>query len=108
MTTKIEAEQAAEQLPELLLRIQNGERFLIEREGNPIAAIIPADDLQEPAMQGTDEREAEEAFLRTMEERGLITRPKNPQLFVPFDQRPLIRVKGKPLSETIIEERDRC
>jgi prevent-host-death family protein len=112
MTTKIDAEQAAEQLPELLERTQSGERFLIQRNGEPVAAVVSFADLSQ--LDNTvlrdylqtldDEREREEVFLRVMEQRGLISRP-DPGKIIPFSERPLIHIKGKPLSETIIEDR---
>ena len=46
---------------------------------------------------------AEDAFERELAERGLITLPKQPTS--PPPPRKLVTIRGKPLSETIIEER---
>lgn len=51
-----------------------------------------------------DEAAAEEAFLQTLLERGIVTeirRPTEP----PAWRHPPVPIQGKPLSETIIRER---
>jgi antitoxin (DNA-binding transcriptional repressor) of toxin-antitoxin stability system len=139
MAQVINESQVAEQLSELLDRARTGgESFIIERGGQPLAALVPVPQDSASAAEtvppaDTDLAEREEALLREMEAKGIITRPKprtpdhekferileemeaeglltraKAGLFVPFDQRPLIEISGEPLSETIIEERDRC
>lgn len=48
--------------------------------------------------------QAEERFKRKLVEVGLLSDIKTPKVNLEVDRTP-IRVKGKPLSETIIEER---
>lgn len=119
MTTRIEAGQLGERLPELPARTQrDGERFLIQQDGQPVAALVPPVDLDdaltppvpdagagalEPSPTA-NETELEEAFLRSMVVRGLIARSV-PGPVVPLDERPAIHVIGVPLSQTIIEDR---
>lgn len=48
----------------------------------------------------------EEEFEEEMEQKGILTRPKGPRPDPEhYRQRKPITVKGKPISETIIEER---
>jgi hypothetical protein len=58
----------------------------------------------EQRLSPTHESPEEERFLQTLVESGLIKEIKRP----PRDrtiQRPLVPIQGKPLSETIVEER---
>jgi len=113
MTTTIDARDVAAQLGELLTRTQNeGERFLIERDGQPVAALVPLAALNqrnvqeggEAAAAQATEQEKEEALRLALEKKGLL-RPRQPGPVVPFSERAPIKIEGKPLSETIIEDR---
>lgn len=77
-------------LSHFLARVRNGSEVLVTDHGRPVARIVPVTD--------------PEAEIDELERAGLIRRgtgelPKN------FFDRPLPRISGPPLSQTIIEER---
>ena len=53
----------------------------------------------------TDKAETTEEFEQRLAQLGVISVPPPITDFTPYENRKLIEVKGKPLSETIIEER---
>lgn len=85
----------------------------VERVLNEIRALTPEE--QEQVRAALDKMSeltsksqlTEEESERRMEERGIISRPQSPLLDAQsFDEfRPIEILDGKPLSETIIEER---
>lgn len=85
----------------------------VERVLNEIRALTPEEQQQVRAAldkmsQETPEPQmTEEEFERRMEERGIISRSQAPLLDVQsFDEfKPVEILDGKPISETIIEER---
>ena len=108
MSETIDASRLAEQLSELLDRARAGERFVIEREGLAVAELAPPSvEHRHTEAEREAEREAgrEAALVRSLEARGLLA-PRETGDVVPFSERPLFKVQGKPVSETIIEDRD--
>lgn len=101
MSETIDAARLAEQLPELLERAQAGEHFVIAREGRPVAQLNPPAGVA-PQLP---EAEREAALMRDLEERGILARREVGPI-IPFSERPLFKVQGKPVSEAIIEDRD--
>ena len=77
--------------PSWLQRVERGERLRITDRKRPIAEIVPI----EPR------RMTQEQWFAYLEERGELTRPKRRKF---IDVKPA-RIRGKPLSQTILEER---
>lgn len=73
---RINVRQAREKLSELLDEAERGESVIIERRGRPVARLVPA---------------------------GRRTTAKFPDL---SEFRAGIRIKGKPMSRTVIEARE--
>jgi len=74
-------------------RVKAGETVILTERGTPIAMIAP--------LRGTtDDREA---AIRRLEAAGLLIPPTKRG---PMPRRPLLRIKGEPMSETISRERD--
>ncbi len=75
--------------------VRAGQEVVLTDRGRPIAVIKPI----------KDEDGGQEAVLRTMAEEGLITLPgrKGP---MPAPRWRPVKVKGGPVSKTIIEERE--
>jgi hypothetical protein len=63
-------------------------------------------DLVDKLLAESAPRITEEEFEQRLLEKGIISRIPSPIIdLTPYQNRKLIEVKGKPLSETIIEER---
>lgn len=78
-------------LSEHLRRVQRGERIVVTDRGRPIAEISAIED---------EELSAEERLQR-LAERGEVTLPDSAR----FDDVRPIAVRGRPVSETLLEDR---
>lgn len=105
MTSKrVGAHEAKTHLSECLNRVRyGGERIVIERHGKPVAALVSTEDLKRlEALPGAPET-AEERYRRGLKESGLeITYPTKERV---LEERRLIEVSGKPVSQQIIDDR---
>ena len=72
--------------------VKSGQEVVLTDQGKPIAVIKPLESSSK-----------EEAVVRRMEEESLLRAASKRQPLSPWTSRP---VKGKPLSQTIREERD--
>jgi antitoxin (DNA-binding transcriptional repressor) of toxin-antitoxin stability system len=115
MSTTIEVGEAAGRLRELLTRTsETGERFVIEENGRPLAELGPVAEPRvngaappDPDLSSDDMAVREQAFLRKMEAEGVIApRQPGPQ-GIPFQEWRPIEYHGPPVSEAILEDRDR-
>jgi prevent-host-death family protein len=79
-------------LSEYLRRVENGERLVVTDRKRPIAEIAPV----------RAARMTHEQWFAFLDERGELTRAKRPRKF--RDVKPT-RIRGKPLSKTILENR---
>jgi prevent-host-death family protein len=109
MATRISAQATKSRLAEHLQRAAaEGERFLIERRGKPVAALVSVEDLQRleawEAAQRDDDPERQAAFRRALAEAGVTVQWASGRPVDPAD-RVLIEVPGPRLSEQIIAER---
>ena len=89
---RIGLRQANQQFSKAIRAVKAGEEVILTERGNPIAVIKP---LRRAAMG--------EAALRRMEAAGLLWRATSSRPMRPFKS---FRIKGKPLSATIREQRD--
>jgi prevent-host-death family protein len=89
---RIGLREANQRFSKAMKVVRSGEEVVLTERGKPIAVIRP---LTRPP--------AGEAALRAMEAAGLLQRRTLPGPHRPF--RPM-RLKGKPFSHTIREERD--
>jgi len=90
---KVGSRELKNRLGKYLARVRKGRKILVTHRGKPVAVLGPVESPQRP-------EDAIEARLRELEAQGhirLATRPLE-------DFKP-IRVKGKPLSRMIIEDR---
>jgi len=74
--------------------VRKGEAILVTERGKPVARILPLDPPQE-------EESGVEKILRQLEAEGNLRRGSG--RFKPFKP---VRVKGKPLSRMILEDRE--
>jgi len=81
-------------LTHYLRRTKQGEEIVVTERGKPIAVIKPL-----------KPREDEQAVIRRLEAEGIL-RPALKRGPMPKPTWKPIRVKGKPMSQTISEERD--
>lgn len=88
-------------LSEYLNRVRyGGERIVIERHGKPVAALVSTQDLERIEAPSEDD---EERFHRALAEAGIrVTRPTGKPS---KRERRLIEVRGKPLSQQIVDDR---
>lgn len=82
---------------DLLNGAEPHQRFTAESAGNSLL-------LQPESESSPAELDKEERFLQALLAAGLITEIKRPDRNTKMDREP-VPIKGKPLSETIIEER---
>lgn len=75
-----------------LRRVQRGERILVTARGKPLARILPPDDWDSLSHEEKLDQLARQGHIRKDQGGGL--RPFRP-----------VRLRGKPLSQTIIEDR---
>lgn len=101
---RVGTHEAKTHLSEYLNRVRyGGERIVIERHGKPVAALVSTEDLERLESSPGDVESAEERYRRGLKEAGIrITRPTGKG--VPKKRR-LLKVKGKPVSEQIIDDR---
>ncbi len=80
-----------------------GEWIIIERHGKPVAALVSTEDLERlEASPGAPET-AEGRYRRGLKEAGLeITYPTKERV---LEERRLIKVSGKPVSQQTIDRR---
>lgn len=108
MAKRVGTHEAKTRLSEYLNQVAYaGERVIVERHGKPVAALVSLADLQRlEALEqdGDDDAVKEERLRRALAEAGLVVSwPTGSP--ASLKDRPLIKIKGKPLSQQIIEER---
>lgn len=86
--------EANQQFSKAMKAVKAGKEVILTERGKPIAVIKPLQ--QEETLDATIRRLEAEGILRPALKRG----PMPPPTWKP------IRVKGKPMSQTISEERD--
>jgi prevent-host-death family protein len=91
---KLGLREANQHFSKAIRAVRGGKEVILTERGRPIAIIMPV--RQEPS---------EESALRTMADEGLITLPSRRGL-TPAPRWKPVRVKGKPLSQTILEDRE--
>jgi prevent-host-death family protein len=108
MASRVSVNEAKTRLSEYLNRVRyGGERFVVERHGKPVGALVSLEDLAalETAKGEPEVDDKEAAFWRQMEEEGLVARrrrgPRKPLAL--FD---LIQIEGRPISEDILADRE--
>ncbi len=109
MATRIESSDAQDRLPELLDRTaQQGERFILERNGQPTAAVVALSDLErlESAEASRADRRVEERRLMqaAAERLGIVIHWPSGEDTASSDFKP-IEIDGPPVSEDIIADR---
>ena len=86
--------EANQQFSKAIRAVKAGKEVVLTERGKPIAVIKPIK--REESPEATIRRLETEGLLRPALKRGPMPKP---------DWKP-IRIKGKPLSQSIIEERD--
>ena len=89
---KLGLREANQHFSKAIKAVRAGKEVVLTERGQPIAVIKRIKDEQEPA-----------AALKRMADEGLITLPTSKGPLPPFEPVP---VSGRPLSQTIIEDRD--
>lgn len=89
---KLGLREANQHFSKAIKAVRAGKEVILTERGRPIAVIKPI-----------KEAPAEEAALKRMADEGLITLPSRTGPLPRFEP---VQVKGKPLSQTIIENRD--
>ncbi len=104
---RVGTHEAKTHLSEYINRVRyGGERILIERHGKPVAALVSTGDLARLEEESvSEEKSAEERYREALAEAGIRVSYPDPSKRMPSKRRRLIEVKGKPLSEQIIEDR---
>jgi prevent-host-death family protein len=91
---KLGLREANQQFSKAIKAVRAGKEVVLTERGRPIAVIKPI-----------KEADSQEAALQEMADEGLITLPSRKGPMPAPRWRPL-RIKGKPLSRTIIEDRE--
>ena len=91
---RIGLREANQRFSRTIKAVRAGKEVVLTERGRPIAVIKP--------IKGED---AQEAALEAMADEGLITLPSRKGPMPPPRWRP-VKVKGKPLSQTISEDRE--
>lgn len=114
MATRVGDREAKAHLSEYLDRTaHHGERILVERHGEPVAALVSIDDLRRleamdqakvEAAESEDKPAREIRFRQAMADAGITVRLPTGHPVSPNDRQPL-RIQGPPLSEQIIADR---
>ena len=86
--------EANQRFSQTIKAVRAGKEVILTDRGHPIAVIKPIKD-----------ENGREAILQAMAERGLITVPARKGRMPTPRWRP-VKVKGKPLSQTIIDDRE--
>ena len=89
---KLGLREANQHFSKAIKAVRAGKEVILTERGRPIAVIKPI-----------KEGPAEEAALKRMADEGLITLPSRRGPLPRFEPVP---IKGKPISQTIIEDRD--
>ena len=89
---KLGLREANQHFSKAIKAVRTGEDVILTDRGQPIAVIKPI-----------QEEHRQDAVLKRMAAEGLITLPSRKGLLPRFEP---IRIKGKPLSQTIIDDRD--
>jgi prevent-host-death family protein len=91
---KLGLREANQHFSKAIKAVRGGKEVILTERGRPIAVIKPV-----------SEQTSEKAALKAMADEGLITLPsrKGP---TPAPHWKPVSLKGKPLSQTIIEDRD--
>ena len=86
--------EANQRFSKAIKAVRAGHEVILTERGRPMAVITPLEEKDAPA-----------AALRAMADQGLITLASRKGPMPPPRWRPL-KVKGRPLSQTIIDDRD--
>lgn len=86
--------EANQRFSKAIKAVRAGKEVVLTERGHPIAVIKPI-----------KEEDPQEAALKAMAEEGLITLPSRKGPMPAPRWRP-VKVKGKPLSQTLIEDRE--
>ncbi len=89
---KLGLREANQHFSKAIKAVRAGKEVVLTERGQPIAVIKPIKEAPEP-----------EALLKRMADEGLITLPTRRGPLPRFEPVP---VRGKPLSQTIIDDRD--
>jgi prevent-host-death family protein len=89
---KLGLREANQHFSKAIRAVRAGKEVILTERGQPIAVIKPIKSAQ-----------AEDAILVRMADEGLITLPSRKGPLPRFEP---IRIKGKPLSQAIIEDRE--
>ncbi len=89
---KLGLREANQHFSKAIKAVRAGKEVILTERGRPIAVIKPI-----------KKAPAEEATLKRMADEGLITLPSRTGPLPRFEP---VHVKGKPLSQTIIDNRD--
>lgn len=91
---KLGLREANQRFSKAIKAVRAGKEVVLTERGHPIAVIKPI-----------KAEDTEESALKAMAEEGLITLPSRKGPMPAPRWRP-VKVKGKPLSQTIIEDRE--
>ena len=91
---KLGLREANQQFSKAIKAVRAGKEVVLTERGRPIAVIKPI-----------KEADTQQAALQQMADEGLITLPSRKGPMPSPRWRP-VKVKGKPVSQTIIEDRD--
>jgi prevent-host-death family protein len=91
---KLGLREANQQFSKTIKAVRAGKEVILTERGRPIAVIKPI-----------QEEDTQEAALQAMADAGLITLPSRKGPMPAPRWRP-VKVKGKPLSQTVIEDRE--
>lgn len=86
--------EANQRFSKAIKAVRSGKEVVLTDRGRPIAVIKPI-----------KEEDAEKAALQAMADEGLITLPSRKGSLPAPRWRP-VKVKGRPLSQTVIEDRE--
>ncbi len=86
--------EANQRFSKAIKAVRAGKEIVLTERGRPIAVIKPI-----------KQEDAHDAALQTMADEGLVTLPSRKGPMPAPRWRP-VKVKGKPLSQTIIEDRE--
>jgi prevent-host-death family protein len=86
--------EANQHFSKMIKAVRSGKEVILTERGRPIAIIKPV-----------REERSEEAALKAMADEGLITLPSRMGP-MPAPRWKPVSVKGKPLSQTVIEDRE--
>ena len=89
---KLGLREANQHFSKAIKAVRAGKEVVLTERGQPIAIIKPIKDAHEP-----------EAVLKRMADEGLIALPTRKGPLPRFDA---VRLRGTPLSQTIIDDRD--